>query len=106
MQAQFEGTDANGIASYAFTSPDDGGGTQILRVLTPTDPAAGVPHNFLYVLPVEPNEGTSSATGSQTLLNLDAQNQYNLTIIEPSFPTDPWYANNPATIRTSSTKPS
>ena len=26
---------------------------------------------------------------------LDAQNQYNLTIIEPSFAIDPWYADNP-----------
>ena len=26
---------------------------------------------------------------------LNAQNQYNLTIIEPSFPSDPWYADNP-----------
>ena len=95
MRTQFEGTDANGIASYAFTSSDDGGGTQILRVLTPTDPAAGVPHNFLYVLPVEPDEGNQFGDGIETLFNLNAQNQYNLTIIEPSFPTDPWYADNP-----------
>ena len=27
--------------------------------------------------------------------SLNAQNQYNLTIIEPSFPIDPWYADNP-----------
>ena len=26
---------------------------------------------------------------------LNAQNQYNLTIIEASFPIDPWYADNP-----------
>ena len=26
---------------------------------------------------------------------LDAQDQYNLTIIEPSFGIDPWYADNP-----------
>ncbi len=67
-----------------------------MRVLTPTDPAAGVPHNFLYLLPVEPGDGTQYGDGIETLLNLDAQNQYNLTIIEPSFPTDPWYANNPS----------
>ncbi len=95
MRTQFEGTDANGISSYAVTSSDDGGGTQMLRVLTPTDPAAGVPHNFLYVLPVEPNQGTQFGDGIETLSNVNAQNQYNLTIIEPSFPTDPWYADNP-----------
>ena len=95
MQAQLEGTDANGVASYAFTSTDDGDGTHVVRVLTPTDPAAGVPHNFLYVLPVEPEQGTQFGDGIQTMINLDAQNQYNLTIIEPAFPTDPWYANDP-----------
>ena len=26
---------------------------------------------------------------------LDVQNQYNATIIEPIFPIDPWYADNP-----------
>ena len=26
---------------------------------------------------------------------LDAQDQYNLTIVEPSFAIDPWYADNP-----------
>ena len=31
----------------------------------------------------------------QTMLALDAQDQYDLTIIEPSFSIDPWYANNP-----------
>jgi S-formylglutathione hydrolase FrmB len=29
------------------------------------------------------------------LLSLNAQNQYNLTIIEPAFGIAPWYANNP-----------
>jgi len=95
MQVQSESTSPNGIAYYTFASPDDGGGTHILRVLTPTDPTPGVPHNFLYVLPVEPEQGTQYGDGLETLLNLNAQNQYNLTIIEPSFAIDPWYANNP-----------
>ena len=58
LQIQYSGTDANGVASYNFTSPDDGYGTHVLRVLAPTNPAPGVPHNFLYVLPVEPELGT------------------------------------------------
>ena len=57
-QFQYVGTDANGVASYDITSPDDGYGTHVLRVLAPTNPAPGVPHNFLYVLPVEPELGT------------------------------------------------
>jgi len=33
--------------------------------------------------------------GLENLRSLNAQNQYNLTIIEPTFGTDPWYADNP-----------
>jgi hypothetical protein len=95
IQTQFAGTDANGVQYYDFTSPDNGGGTHVLRVLTPTHPAAGVPHNFLYVLPVEPEQGTTFGDGLETLRGLDAQDKYNLTIIEPSFAIDPWYADNP-----------
>ena len=95
LQIQYQGTDANGVASYAFTSSDDGYGTHILRVLQPTNPAPGVPHNFLYLLPVEPELGTTYGDGIDTLRSLDAQDQYNLTIVEPSFAIDPWYADNP-----------
>jgi chitodextrinase len=95
LVVQYTGTDANGIASYNFTSSDDGYGTHVLRVLQPTNPAPGVPHNFLYVLPVEPELGASYGDGIETLESLNAQNQYNLTIVEPAFPIDPWYADNP-----------
>jgi fibronectin type 3 domain-containing protein len=96
LSIQYAGTDANGVASYNYTSSDDGGGTHVLRVLAPTNPAPGVPHSFLYVLPVEPELGTTYGDGLQTLRSLDAQDQYNLTIIEPSFGIDPWYADNPS----------
>ena len=92
---QFVSTDANNIETFSFTSANDGGGTQTLRVLPPTHPAAGVAHNFLYVLPVEPGLGATFGDGIGTMLALDAQDQYNLTIIEPTFSIDPWYANNP-----------
>ncbi len=81
--------------SYDVSSADDGPGTHVLRVLAPTNPAPGVPHNFLYVLPVEPELGTTYGDGLETLRGMDAQDQYNLTIIEPSFAIDPWYADNP-----------
>ena len=95
LQIQYSGTDANGVAYYNYTSPDDGYGTHVLRVLAPTNPAPGVPHNFLYLLPVEPELGSVYGDGIDTLRSLNAQNQYNLTIIEPSFAYDPWYADNP-----------
>ena len=92
---QYVSTDANNIQYYSFTSADDGDGTQTLRVLVPTHPAAGVAHNFLYVLPVEAGLGDVFGDGLETLAALDAEDQYNLTIIEPTFAIDPWYANNP-----------
>jgi hypothetical protein len=95
LQAQLAGTDANGVQYYNFTSPDDGRGTHVLRVLNPTNPAPGVPHNFLYVLPVEPELGTTFGDGLETLRSMDAEDKYNLTIVEPSFDIDPWYADNP-----------
>ena len=91
----YRSTDANGVDSYDVTSDDNGYGTQTLRVLAPTHPAAGVPHSFLYVLPVEAGLGTTYGDGIATLEALDAQNQYNLTIVEPSFAIEPWYADNP-----------
>ena len=94
LQIQYESTDTNGVASYDFTSSDDGGGTHVLRILSPTHPASGVPHNFLYVLPVESELGNTYGDGIETMLNLAAQNEYNLTIIEPSFGADPWYADS------------
>ena len=91
----YRSTDANGVASYDVTSTDNGYGTQTLRVLAPTHPAAGVAHSFLYVLPVEAGLGTTYGDGMATLEALDAQNQYNVTIVEPSFAIEPWYADNP-----------
>jgi hypothetical protein len=95
FQVTYAGTDSTGIVSYNVISANDGYGTQTLRVLTPTNPAPGVAHNFLIVLPVEPGLGSTYGDGLQTLQSLDAQDQYNLTIIEPTFTADPWYANNP-----------
>jgi S-formylglutathione hydrolase FrmB len=95
ITATYLATGTDGIAAYRVVSPQDGSGSQILRVLKPTDPAPGVPHNFLYVLPVETGTGDSYGDGIETLAALDAQDKYNLTIVEPSFPVEPWYADNP-----------
>ena len=56
FQVEYQGA-ASGIQTYDFVSPEDGYGTQTLRVLQPTHPAAGVAHNFLFVLPVEAGLG-------------------------------------------------
>jgi Putative esterase len=95
FQATYESTDSNGIETYDVTSSDNGPDPQEVRILQPTDPAPGVAHNFLFVLPVEAGLGTDFGDGMETMAGLNAQNQYNLTIIEPTFELDPWYANNP-----------
>ena len=92
---RYTSTDAYGVRSYQVSSPDNRPGIQVMRVLAPTHPAPGVPHNFLYVLPVQPGINIAFGDGLNTLRRLDAQDQYNLTIIEPTFAIDPWYADNP-----------
>ncbi|HSX09673.1 MAG TPA: alpha/beta hydrolase-fold protein, partial [Candidatus Saccharimonadales bacterium] len=91
----FLSTDGNGVESYDMISANNGHGPHVLRVLRPTAPAAGVAHSFLILLPVEPEEGTTFGDGINYLRTLNAQNQYNLTVIEPAFVQDPWYADNP-----------
>jgi hypothetical protein len=95
FQVSYQSTDAQGVKSYDVLSANDGYGSQTVRVLAPTNPAAGVAHNFLIVLPVLSGEQNSFGDGLVTLEGLDAQDQYNLTIIEPTFAIDPWYADNP-----------
>jgi chitodextrinase len=95
IQVTYQSTDANGVQTYQVTSADDGTTPQVLRVPNPTNPTPGEAHNFLYVLPVEAGLGTVYGDGLETMRALDVQDQYNLTIIEPSFAVDPWYADNP-----------
>ena len=95
FEVNYLSTDAQGIKSYDVVSANNGYGPQLLRILDPTNPAAGVAHNFLIVLPVEAGTTTAFGDGLGTMQALNAQNQYNLTIIEPSFAASPWYANNP-----------
>ena len=95
FQVSLAGTDSQGVKSYDVISANNGDGPQTIRVLTPTNPAAGVAHNFLIVLPVEAGLGSTFGDGLATLQSLNAQNQYNVTIIEPTFAIDSWYANNP-----------
>jgi hypothetical protein len=89
------GSTSSGITSYNVISANNGYGPQTIRVLKPTSPAAGVAHNFLIVLPVETGLGSTFGDGLGTLQSASAQNQYNVTIIEPTFGIDSWYANNP-----------
>ena len=57
FHVRYLSTDAHGVRSYQVFSPDNGPGLQVMRVLVPQHPAPGVPHSFLYVLPVQPRAG-------------------------------------------------
>ena len=94
FQVSYQSTKAR-VDTYNVLSSNNGYGPQVLRVLQPRKPALGVARNFLIVLPVEPGLGSTYGDGLGTLQGLDAEDRYNLTIIEPTFAIDPWYANNP-----------
>jgi hypothetical protein len=95
FQVSYQRTDAQGVNYYDVISANNGYGPQTIRVLPPANPASGAPHNFLIVLPVEAGLGSRFGDGLATLESMDAQDTYNLTIIEPTFAVDSWYANNP-----------
>jgi Putative esterase len=85
------------VQTYDMISANNGYGPQVLRVLNPTDPAPGVPHHFIYRLPVQPGaDNTTFGDGLDTPESLNAQNQYNLTIIELV----PWVTANLSTTGT------
>ena len=95
-QFVYEGADASGAQVYDVTWSNSGLQPFAVRVLTPQDPSTVYPHSFLYDLPVEPGLTQSTyGSGLDQLQKLDVEDQYNATIIEPIFPIDSWYADNP-----------
>ena len=87
--------DSRGIANYGVISVTNSGGPHLLRVLRPARPSLIVRHNFLFLLPVEESLKSIYGDGLHILQSLDVQNEYNVTIIEPSFGIESWYADNP-----------
>jgi S-formylglutathione hydrolase FrmB len=88
--------DANGVKYYPVTSVYQGF-LQIIRVLQPTNPASGKPPRLLYVLPVESGVDTLSSPlsdGLEELRLLNVPNQFNMTLIAPSFGYEPWYGDD------------
>jgi cytochrome c2 len=94
-QFVYQGTDANGAKVYDITWSSSGLQPFAVRVLAPSHPSTSYPHTFLYDLPVEAGLAQSTyGSGLNQLENLDVEDQYNATIIEPIFPIDSWYANS------------
>jgi glucose/arabinose dehydrogenase len=89
--------DANGVKSYLVTSLYQGPEPTIIRVFEPTNPVAGKPRRFLYVLPVGSGVSDQSSAwsdGLEVLRLLDVPNRFNMTLIAPSFNYEPWYGDN------------
>jgi len=91
----YTGTDSAGVENYTFTASNNGPGMQQLRVVRPMSPRPRLGHNFLYALPVQAGLQDDYGDGLRELASLDVHNQYNVTIVSPTFSHDPWYADNP-----------
>lgn len=92
-----EGATSDGVTTYsvdATINSTDDSGPQDMRVLQPSSPAAGRPHAFLWMLPVEPGPGSTFGDPIDVARILGIHNTYNLTCVEPEFPLDPWYADH------------
>jgi hypothetical protein len=96
LVANYSSTDGAGAQTWNITSLLNGGSTPVpTRVLPPSSPSATHPHAFLWMLPVEIGQNTTFGDPLATVEALSAQNSYNLTCVQPGYPINPWYANNP-----------
>lgn len=89
--------DAHGVAFYPVRSAYQGYREQVIRVLRPTHPSAGIDPSTVYVLPVDTGVDTLSSKwsdGLEQLRLLDVSNRFNMTLIAPSFQYIPWYGDN------------
>jgi hypothetical protein len=91
----FQSTDGNGVQTWLVSSPLNGAALSTLRIRPPSAPVAGRAHAFLFMLPVEIGTGSTFGDPLTVTENLNAHNNYNVTVVVPSFPIDPWYADNP-----------
>ncbi|HEV3082754.1 MAG TPA: alpha/beta hydrolase-fold protein, partial [Gemmataceae bacterium] len=86
--------DANGVVDYSVVSSYLGSQPQTLRILQPTHPTPGQAPRFVYLLPVLAGLDATYGDGLQTAEQLDLEDQYNATLVAPSFPINPWYADS------------
>ncbi len=92
----YDGTDSTGAQLYEISWNVLGSHPYAVRVLNPDNPNLSYQHSFLFALPPEPELDESGwGVGLTQLQQLNVQNQYNATIIEPVFPLYSWYADNP-----------
>jgi hypothetical protein len=91
----FQSTDGAGVQTWLVSSPLNGAALSTLRILPPSAPVAGRAHAFLFMLPVSTGTDATFGDPPTVIESLNAHNNYNVTVVVPSFPIDPWYADNP-----------
>lgn len=95
LTMKFASTDGNGVETWTSNSPMNSGGNHACRIMRPTAAPAGTPHAFLYCLPVDVEGVTTWGSALDILRANGYHNKYNITLIEPTFGGNPWYADNP-----------
>ena len=96
---------SGGVDTYNTDSPwnvDVNGSTrEHMRVLKPTSAAnLNYPHAFLIMLPVDSDQGTTFGDSIGTAQAISANDQYNLTIVQPGYAllasgSESWFGDNP-----------
>lgn len=67
----------------------------VLRVLRPDGVEEDASLDVLFVLPVEPGEGTKWGDGLEAIRAMDLHNKLGLLVVMPTFNNVPWYADHP-----------
>ena len=88
--------DGNGVLWYSAWSGYNGPDSTVLRVVSPEVFQPGVPHRFIYVLPVIAGVDLDNKFGDglEEFRRLNIHNVYNAHLIAPSFHGEPWYADS------------
>ena len=86
--------DKNGFLIHEIESPYQKGTTQVY-VLTPDQMIKGKQYPVIYVLPVEPRNGTEYGNGLVEIKKLDLHNQFGVIFVMPTFSDWPWYCDHP-----------
>jgi len=84
----------DGVTFYLVRSPFQKGETLIRVALPRPAPAVGL-RRVLFILPVEPREGTRWGDGFQAAMRLKVRERLRLALVAPSFSDWPWYADHP-----------
>jgi len=86
--------ESDGVLVHAVSSPYQGGETAI-RALMPDRMEQGERYPVVYVLPVEPGDGTRWGDGLAEVIKHNLHNKHQIIFVAPTFFHLPWYADHP-----------